>query len=84
MTYMYMYTMYMCMITECFTFLQILINVCMNILLSDETLIHVGEPANVSLQRHDSIQPKNVAPPRFCSAVIKLAAMQMQALGVKK
>jgi len=35
-----------------------------------------------SVQHSDGIQAKIGAPPRFSSAVIKLTAMQMQALGV--
>ena len=53
---------------------------CLNIILSDEA----GAGLRDMLQgRTDFVgQLRTVAPPVFCSAVIKMMAIQMQALGV--
>ena len=60
--------------------LQSLISVCLNIILSDEGGLG---PRDLMQGRTDfGGQLRTVAPPVFCSAVIKMMAIQMQALGV--
>ena len=56
---------------------------CLNIILSDDGgLLNVDGPLpNLNPRTSDTSAPRSSPPPVFCAAVIKLTAMQMQALG---
>jgi hypothetical protein len=64
--------------------LQTVINMCLNIILSDVGSSSVYDSLhNVHYgNRNEQINHHLAAPPRFCSAVVKLMATQMQCLGV--
>ena len=65
---------------------QTLINVGLNVILADEPNVgHVamGDTLQVPLPPTSHLHSNRIiAPPDFCSAAVKLTAMQMQALGV--
>ena len=63
---------------------QTVINMCLNIILSDVASSSVNDSLhNVHHNRSELLLSHHLAaPPRFCSAVVKLMALQMQCLGV--
>lgn len=67
---------------------QTLINVCLNIVLANEGGMTVGDSSfhgggGIATRQESIVTHRVSAPPIFCSAAVKLAAMQMQALGVR-
>ncbi|XP_074657337.1 protein unc-80 homolog [Tubulanus polymorphus] len=65
--------------------LKTVINMCLNIILSDVGAVSINDSLhNVTHSNNCNdllLSQQLEAPPRFCSAVVKLMAMQMQALG---
>ncbi|CAD5116523.1 DgyrCDS5405 [Dimorphilus gyrociliatus] len=60
--------------------LKNLISACINIILADESSSIPANEISSNASKMDSF-PRIITPPYFCSAAIKLTAMQMQALG---
>ena len=57
----------------------------LNVILADEpstSHVGMGDTLQVPLPTSHMHSNRIIAPPDFCSAVVKLTAMQMQALGV--
>lgn len=61
--------------------LKNLISACISIILADESSSIPANEISSNASKMDSF-PRIITPPYFCSAAIKLTAMQMQALGV--
>lgn len=58
-----------------------MINVCLNIILSDDGGVLNVDGPSLNTRTSDTTPPRIAVPPVFCAIVIKLTAMQMQALG---
>ena len=61
-----------------------MISVCQHVVLSDDIAGNMSDSVHSVQHRSDTVASKFLAPHSFCSAVVKLTAMQMQALGVSK
>ena len=55
---------------------------CQHVVLSDDLAANLSDSVHSIQHRSETSVSKFFAPPVFCAAVVKITAMQMQALGV--
>ena len=62
--------------------MQAFVTMCLNIVLTDDSGIDMGSDHSVAYKVDGAGTGRTSAPPKFCSSVIKLTALQMHSLGV--